>query len=76
MKTQNVSSTSTSMPNLTHQTEISSTPKQSHVHQPKPSSSPPPSAIEIHKSADPELTEPHLLVQAAQELKSEGQLPW
>ena len=64
------------MPNLTHQTEISSTPKQSHVCQPKPTALPPPSAIETHKSSDPELTEPHLLVQAAQELKTEGQLPW
>ena len=32
--------------------------------------------LESHKSSDPELTEPHLLVHAAQGLKTEGQLPW
>ena len=69
-----MSLTSTSIANLTHQTEISSTPGQSYVHQPKPTALPPHSAVETHKSSDPELIEPHLLVQAAQELKTEGQL--
>ena len=60
-------STLVSMLNLTP------TPKQFHTLQPR-STAPPP--LETHKSSNPELTEPHLLVWAAQELKSEGQLPW
>ena len=41
------------MLNFTRQTEISSTPKQTHVCQPTPSAPPPPSAIETHNSSDP-----------------------
>ena len=61
------------MPNLTPSTDITPTPKQFHTLQPRSTALPP---IETHKSSNPELTEPHLLVQGAQELKSEGQLPW
>ena len=61
------------MLNLTPSSEITPTPKQFHTLQPK--SARPPLA-ETHKSSNPELTESYLLVWAAQELKSEGQLPW
>ena len=61
------------MPNLTTSTDITPTPKQFHTLQLRSTALPP---IETHKSSSPEFTEPHLLVWAAQELKSEGQLPW
>ena len=72
-KNQNATSMSASMPNLAPSSEITPTPKQFHTLQPK-SAAPP--LTGTHKSSNPELTKPHLLVQAAQELKSEGQLPW
>ena len=64
---------SASMPNLAPSPEITPTPKQFHTLQPR-SATPP--LVEKHKSSNPELTESHLLVWAAQELRSEGQLPW
>ena len=61
------------MPNLAPSPEITPTPKQLHTLQ---SRSVTPPLVETHKSSNPELTEPDLLLWAAQELKSEGQLPW
>ena len=47
------------MPNLAPSSEITPTPKQFHTLQPKSAT---PLLTEIHKSSNPELTEPHLLV--------------
>ena len=55
------------MLNLAPPSEIIPPPKQFHTLQPK--SAIPPLA-ETHTSSNPELIEPHLIVQAAQELNS------